>query len=164
MWDYFKALAPGYDKDAVLRELMEAFGNDVWRFAYFLTRRKEAADDISQEVFLSAYKNMYAFRGECTVKSWLLTITRNKSIHYLQSAFIRRVTLTDRITRSGGISPAAEQMAFDRMENKALWDTVMKLPRKYEATEELTHFQVNNKVQTKRRCPHPYIGMGIFFL
>ena len=130
MWGFFRYLAEGYDKDAILRDLMEAYGNDVWNFAFFLTRRKDAADDISQDVFLSAYKSMYSFRGECTVKSWLLTIARNKSLHYLQSAFFRKVTLSDRLPRAGA-SPSAEEVAFDRMENKVLWDTVMKLPRKY---------------------------------
>lgn len=127
--DYLKYLAPGYDRSAVLRDLMEAFGHDVWSFAFFLTHKSDAADDISQEVFLAAFNGLYGFRGECTIKSWLLTITRNKALHYLQSAFIRKVTLTDRLIR--GVSPAAEQIVFDRLDNRDLWDTVMRLPRKY---------------------------------
>jgi RNA polymerase sigma-70 factor (ECF subfamily) len=128
--EYLKHLGQGYDRDLVLRDLMDTFGDDVWKFAFFLTRRADAADDLSQEVFLSAYNGLYAFRGECSVKSWLLTMTRNKALHYLQSAFIRKVTLVDRLFRSG-TSPAAEQVVFDRLESRALWETVMRLPRKY---------------------------------
>ncbi|TXK72397.1 RNA polymerase sigma factor [Paenibacillus sp. N3.4] len=109
---------------------MNKFGEDVWNFAYFLTRRPDVADDLAQEVFLAAFKGMYAFRGECSVKSWLLTITRNKALHYLQGAFIRKVTLTDRFI-SNEVSPGAEQVLFNRIENRDLWDTVMTLPRKY---------------------------------
>lgn len=128
-WDFLKHLAQGYDRSAVLSDLMNSFGNDVWNFAYFLTSRSDVADDISQEVFLAAYNGLHTFRGDCSVKSWLLTITRNKALHYLQSAFIRKVTLTDKFKR--GTSPSAEQVVFDRLDNSAVWKAVMKLPRKY---------------------------------
>ncbi|MGO4494827.1 RNA polymerase sigma factor [Paenibacillus sp. 2RAB27] len=129
-FEYLKYLAQGYDRELVLRDLMEEFGDDVWNFAFFLTRRSHVADDISQDVFLAAFTGMYAFRGDCSVKSWLLTITRNKSLHYLQGAFFRKVTLTDRFISTGS-SPAAEQVVFDRNDTRDLWDLVMTLPRKY---------------------------------
>ncbi|MGG1553164.1 RNA polymerase sigma factor [Paenibacillus ferrarius] len=128
-WDYLKYLAEGYDRSKVLHDLMDSFGNDVWNFAYFLTHRSDLADDISQDVFLAAYNGLYAFRGHCSVKSWLLTITRNKALHYLQSAFLRKVTLTDKWSR--GASSSAEQVVFDRFDNRSVWETVMQLPRKY---------------------------------
>jgi RNA polymerase sigma-70 factor (ECF subfamily) len=88
-----------------------------------MTNRSDVADDISQDVFLAAYNGLYAFRGDCSVKSWLLTITRNKALHYLQSAFIRKVTLTNKLMNLG-TSPAAEQVVFDRLDNRAVWNAV----------------------------------------
>lgn len=129
-WDYLKHLVHGYDRNIVLRDLMDSFGNDVWNFAYFMTNRSDVADDISQDVFMAAYNGLDAFRGDCSVKSWLLTITRNKALHYLQSAFIRKVTLTDKFMKRG-TSPAAEQVVFDRFDNRVVWNAVMQLPRKY---------------------------------
>lgn len=128
--EYLQFLAHGNDRDRILCDLMEKFGEDVWNFAFFMSRRADVADDLSQDVFLAAYKNMYAFRGECSVKSWLLTITRNKAMHYLQGAFLRRVTLTNRFI-SKDSSPPAEQVLFTRLENQELWDAVIQLPRKY---------------------------------
>ncbi|MFD0712057.1 RNA polymerase sigma factor [Paenibacillus sp. GCM10027626] len=128
---YLHDLAPGFDRNTVLHDLMTEFGEDVWNFAYFLTRRSDAADDISQDVFLAAYKRLYSFRGESSVKTWLLSITRNKSFNYLRSAFVRKVTLLDNILARAGQSPSAEEVLFDRMENKALWNTVMELPLKF---------------------------------
>ncbi|MFB9327453.1 RNA polymerase sigma factor [Paenibacillus aurantiacus] len=129
-WEYLKHLDAGYDRAPVLRDMMDAYGDDVWNFAFFLTKRPEAADDVAQDVFLAAYNGLYAFRGSCTVKSWLLTITRNKALHVVQSAFIRRVTLTDRLVRRGA-APSAEAAALEGMENRALWEAVLRLPRKY---------------------------------
>ncbi|WP_072329194.1 sigma-70 family RNA polymerase sigma factor [Paenibacillus sp. UNCCL117] len=129
-WDYLKHLTHGFDRSTVLRDLMDSFGDDVWNFAFFMTKRSDVADDISQDVFIAAYNGLSAFRGDCSVKSWLLTITRNKALHYLQSAFIRKVTLTDKFMNMG-TSPAAEQVVFDRLDNRAVWHAVMQLPRKY---------------------------------
>src|SRR3974390_3382934 len=46
------------------------------RFARWLTRSSEDADDIVQEAILRAYRGFDALRGS-DVKAWLLTIVRN---------------------------------------------------------------------------------------
>ena len=35
-------------------------------------------DDVVQDVFLAAYRNRKAFRGQCLVRTWLFTITVNR--------------------------------------------------------------------------------------
>ncbi len=128
---YLHTLAPGFDRNEVLRDLMTSYGDDVWNFVFFLAKRSDAADDIAQEVFLTAYNRLYSFRGDCTVKSWLLTIARNKSLNYLKSSFIRKVILLDKVLNRQGNAPSAEHVVFDRMDTKDLWSSVMKLPVKF---------------------------------
>ncbi|SFL74955.1 RNA polymerase sigma-70 factor, ECF subfamily [Paenibacillus sp. 1_12] len=142
---YLQHLTGGSDKDAILRDLMNQYGNDVWNFAFFLTRRSDAADDLSQDVFLSVYDKLYSFRGECSVKSWLLTITRNKSLNYLKSAFISKVTLVDYVIRRGS-SRSAEEELFDRLETRHIWVTLMRIPRKFREILLLNaHYELTNK-------------------
>jgi len=112
-----------------LRDLMEAYGQDVWNLAYLLTRRYELADDIVQDVFLKAYSSIASFRGGSSIKTWLLAITRNTSINYLRTAFIRKVTLMERVS-SREASPSAEQEAMDRTFTSDIWQAVMRLPVK----------------------------------
>lgn len=128
---YIQDLAAGYDRSLVLEDLMTTYGEDVWNFAFFLTRRADAADDISQDVFLIVYNRLYTFRGECSIKSWILSITRNKALNYLKSAFIRKVTLMDTMLHFSGQSPSAEQVVLDHLSSRAVWDHVMKLPLKF---------------------------------
>ncbi|WP_127586469.1 RNA polymerase sigma factor [Paenibacillus koleovorans] len=126
--DWFKQLSR-MDGDT-LRHLMEKYGEDIWNYAYFLTKRHEAADDISQEVFVKAYMHIGSFRGECSIKTWLLTITRRQSFNHLQSAYWRKVTLMDLVSRKD-TAASAEQQAMDRMMTDRLWETVLSLPVKY---------------------------------
>ncbi|UUZ81614.1 hypothetical protein LJK88_44540 [Paenibacillus sp. P26] len=69
-FEYLKYLSESSDKKAILEELMTAYGKDVWNYAYSITRKWDQADDITQEVFIKVYRNLYTFRSESSVKTW----------------------------------------------------------------------------------------------
>jgi RNA polymerase sigma-70 factor (ECF subfamily) len=48
---------------------------EVWRLCAQLVSR-EQADDVTQEVFLRAYRALPAFRGDASARTWLLSIAR----------------------------------------------------------------------------------------
>jgi RNA polymerase sigma-70 factor, ECF subfamily len=48
---------------------------EVWRLCAQLVSR-EQADDVTQEVYLRAYRALPAFRGESSARTWLLSIAR----------------------------------------------------------------------------------------
>ncbi len=111
------------------RQLMETYGQEVWNLAYLITKKRDMADDIAQEVFIKAYRGIAAFRGASSIKTWLLVMTRNTAISYKRSAFLRKVTLVDRIAERGG-NPSAEQEALANQFSDDIWLEVLKLPLK----------------------------------
>jgi RNA polymerase sigma-70 factor (ECF subfamily) len=113
-----------------LEDLMQQYGQDVWNFAYLLTTNRSMADDITQDVFLQVYQHVATFRGEASVKTWLLRITRNISYNYRKSAFIRKVLLVDVIVPKGN-SHSAEQSFLDNEAANEVWRQVFKLPTKF---------------------------------
>ena len=62
---------------AAFEELVRRYRNDVFGLAYHLIRDREDAWDVSQEVFIKAYRSVGRFRGEASFKTWLLRITSN---------------------------------------------------------------------------------------
>lgn len=48
---------------------------DVWRFVAHLTGR-DAADDVTQDTYVRAWRALPAFRGESSARTWLLAIAR----------------------------------------------------------------------------------------
>lgn len=129
-FDYLKHVTDGLDRHAVLGELMAAYGKDVWHFAYFITHSREMADDIAQDVFVKVFQQLYEFRGQSSVKTWLLAITRNTARDVLRSAWVRRVVLLDTIRSHAQTSPSAERESMDKLMAEEVWAAVMELPRK----------------------------------
>jgi RNA polymerase sigma-70 factor (ECF subfamily) len=57
-------------------QIVLAFQNLVYNQAYRIIGEPDAAEDATQEAFLSAYKKLHTFRGG-SFKSWLLRIVSN---------------------------------------------------------------------------------------
>lgn len=128
--EYLKHLSRMDDAEAILTDLMNAYGKDVWSYIYVMTRNKDAADDLLQEVFLKVYQHMHTFRGESSVRTWLLSIARHAALNYLKSAFFRKVILVDRIFPREAAS-SAEQEMITRLKANEIWSIVLNLPVKY---------------------------------
>jgi len=57
--------------------LVERHAAAVLRLASVVTDDPASAEDVLQQTFLSVYQNAASFRGEASVRTWLLTIARN---------------------------------------------------------------------------------------
>jgi RNA polymerase sigma-70 factor (ECF subfamily) len=128
-FEYLSALCETSDKDLVLQDLMNDLGRDVWNYAYFLTGSMDVADDVFQDVFVKVYRNLYSYRGESSVKTWLLTITRNVVKDHWKSAWVKRVLLMAVIPRKETVS-STEKEVLSRMERGEIWKAVLDLPDK----------------------------------
>ncbi|MBO9609924.1 MAG: sigma-70 family RNA polymerase sigma factor [Paenibacillaceae bacterium] len=129
-YNYLKTMTSSSDHKAIVVDLMTTYGEDVWNYAFSIVRKREQADDITQEVFLKVFRNLFTFRSEASVKTWLLTITRNAAFDYRRSAFLRRVTLVDTI-RTSARTASAEQETMDKLTIDDIWEQVLQLPAKY---------------------------------
>lgn len=130
--------------------MMENYGEDVWNYAFFMTKRHDQADDISQEVFIKAYQNFSSFRGEASIKTWLLKITRNTSFSFKKLAFFRKTILigfiSDKSNSTQSAHPSAKSEYMKHQYTDEIWNQVMKLPDKYRETLILySHYQFNMK-------------------
>ncbi|MGH9317914.1 MAG: RNA polymerase sigma factor [Thermoanaerobaculia bacterium] len=69
------------DRKAVAR-FVDLHADAVYRFIHHRLDRREALDDLVQEVFLAAWKALPRFRGESEIRTWLLGIARHKISDY----------------------------------------------------------------------------------
>lgn len=145
VFEYLKYVSETTDQKVILRNIMETYGNDVWNYAFSICRNSDLADDITQDAFLKVYRNLTTFRGEASVKTWLLTITRNTAYDYLRKAFWRKVTLVGFI-QSAGTTQSAETEAMEKLYASDIWKKVISLSPKYREILILhAHYQLSTK-------------------
>ncbi len=66
--------------DAIVR----AHQDRVYAFCARMLSDREEALDMSQDVFLSAYRNLASFRGEAALSTWLLRIAANRCLNRIR--------------------------------------------------------------------------------
>lgn len=62
---------------AAFQEIVETNKKKIFFLAYDLTGSQQDAEDLSQEVFLKAFRYLKKFRGEASLSSWFYRITLN---------------------------------------------------------------------------------------
>ncbi|HTI38714.1 MAG TPA: sigma-70 family RNA polymerase sigma factor [Vicinamibacterales bacterium] len=78
------ALARDGDCDA-FRALMERHGRAVYRLAHRMTGSPQDAEDVVQETFLRAYRQLGRFESRANFSTWLHRIAVNCSIDLIRS-------------------------------------------------------------------------------
>ena len=69
------------DREA-FRELVEEYKQMVYNVCYGFVKNSDDAEDISQDVFLSVYKNMKRFKQESKLSTWIYRIAVNRSLNF----------------------------------------------------------------------------------
>jgi len=59
--------------------LVNSYYQDVYRYAYWLTRNPTVAEDLVQETFLRAWRSFDSLQSSDAAKAWLFTILRREN-------------------------------------------------------------------------------------
>lgn len=69
---------------AEFQEVYDRYFRDVYKYALSLSRDPDVAEEITQETFFKALKNIDSFRGQCRLYVWLCQIAKNTYLTQLQ--------------------------------------------------------------------------------
>ncbi len=81
---------------AAFQELVEGYKQQVYYTAYDLSGNHHDAEDLSQEVFIKAYRGIGKFRSDARLGSWLHRITMNAYIDSRRKKALKMVTLVNK--------------------------------------------------------------------
>jgi RNA polymerase sigma-70 factor (ECF subfamily) len=87
-------------------QLMQAYLPPVTSVALRLLKDEAAADDAAQETFLAVWRGAGSFRGESSVKSWILRIALNKARSAWRWRSLRRWLSLDAPAGEGEDAPS----------------------------------------------------------
>lgn len=115
-------------------DLMALYQRDVYRIAYRLTGSAGEADDVAQETFVRAWKALPGFRGEASLRSWLLRIASNLSLNVVQSARVARRQPGGLESAAPAVPAQAESSLLARERQERLGPAIRALPDRQRMT------------------------------
>lgn len=105
-------------------ELMRRYERLIFKVAYGFTGSREAALDVSQTVFLNAYRSLASFRKEANVKTWLTRIAFNEATNWTRSAARRGGTAIDDVEHELLVD-APQQVEMEQKDREKLVDLAL---------------------------------------
>ena len=125
--------------DSVFDRIVEEYSADIAVLANRLLGWPGDVDDIVQEIFLAAFVGLKKFRCQCSLKTWLFTITINKCRSYRYKQMLRLRTLIDRI--SPAPVSAVDKTHIDGETFEHVRRVIKALPPKYREPVVLRYLQ-----------------------
>ena len=111
--------------------MIDQYQNLIYSICYRLTGDYFEAEDLAQDTFLSAYKNLSSFDGK-NERAWLCRIATNKCIDYLKRAGRRSVPTEDSFFISVPADSASpENTALELAVREELYRRCMSLKSPY---------------------------------
>ncbi|KAA0548640.1 sigma-70 family RNA polymerase sigma factor [Bacillus sp. BGMRC 2118] len=121
---------------------MTMYGSTILRIVYSYVKDEQIAEDLTQDIFVKAFKNLHTFKGEASMKTWLIRIATNHAKDYLRSWHYKTVIVKEFVGMgSNSTDRTPEQQLLDKVEYSALTQAIFGLPTKYREIIILFYYQ-----------------------
>ncbi|MFJ7933838.1 sigma-70 family RNA polymerase sigma factor [Sporosarcina sp. NPDC096371] len=130
------------DRDVLIDEIMNRYGQDILRLVYSYVNNKELAEDLTQDIFVKCYKSLHTYKGKSTLRTWLWRIAINHCKDFLKSWYNKNVVIseeepiTNRTTKE-----MVEEVVIQKEEDDQLIAAIMTLPIKYQEVIYLYYYE-----------------------
>lgn len=126
-------------KEALFDELIRHYLKKVLRLVYLMVKDRSLAEDITQEVFLLAYKNLGKFRQESSMQTWVYRIAVNEAKKHLRSWSFRHLFFKSEVDIE--VVEGAESAVLQNDLRTRFARLVMELPNSYRQLIVLHYYE-----------------------
>lgn len=119
---------PKLDKEFSV--LYKKYKNKIYNYLYYLSKDKEEAEELSQDVFLKIYININKFQGKSSFKTWAFTIARNTYLTKVSRKFKELPTETEKINNIRDTNTPSQYM-LNKERGEIIDEVFKRLPEKY---------------------------------
>src|SRR3954451_11639675 len=92
--------------EAIVRQ----YRRKVFNVAYKFVGKHDAAEDLTQDIFLKVFKSLDTFDRRANFQTWLISVSRNLCIDHYRSVRKERETI-DRDVDPGDLSPVSHEIS-----------------------------------------------------
>lgn len=79
----------------IIEQIYTTYKQAVYNYLFYLTLNVHTAEDLTQETFLKVFKYFNGFKGDSSVKTWLIRISRNTYLTYIKKYSTGEKSLDD---------------------------------------------------------------------
>lgn len=115
---------------AAFEQLIDRFQAEIFRMVYYRTRSRMDAEDLTQEIFMQAYRHVNRLQDPERFRAWLYTIAANRVRDFLR----RRRLLSFFVTATEDEPPDfpdrqahADPGSLDRLLQREFWSELQRL-------------------------------------
>jgi len=97
------------------KELVDKYKEMVFRVCLGFVRNRQDAEDTTQDVFFTVYKNIKNFRSESKLSTWIYRIAVNRSLNHIRKRKYAKIFSKADLEKENDINnfPAGENSAAD---------------------------------------------------
>ena len=132
--------APDPDLEQIFTELVSSHQTTLLRMCYLNLHDTGLAEDAVQETFVKAYRALPGFRGECSMKTWLMRIAINTCRDMQRGSWLKHISRTVSLDQ---LAEPSESFSEDAL---AVNIEIARLPVKLRETVLLYYYQ-NMKIE-----------------
>lgn len=110
-------------------QLVQKYQKRIYELAYSFTHQPEEAYDLSQEIFLRAFKSLKRFKSRSTFYTWIYRIAKNAGIDYTRrQAGRKNVPFIEELPPDNALFHPrySEDIAMHRLERLELHEEIKK--------------------------------------
>ena len=127
------------------RALVERHGRSVFRLAFRMTGNEQDAEDVVQESFLRAYRQLGRFESRANFGTWLYRIVANCSVDLMRAKQARHdQSRSESLDTADGVSvdaPGPERLAESAEVERRVADALARLSPLERAAFTLRHYE-----------------------
>jgi RNA polymerase sigma-70 factor (ECF subfamily) len=122
--------------------LVKRYTDRVHRYIARLIGNWQESEDLTQDVFLKAFKNIASFNPRLKFSSWLYRIAHNESVNYIKKKYrYKEVEFSDEIKKELYDNKTVLEKIIQREEAETVAKTLLKLKPRDREILELYYFE-----------------------
>jgi len=108
--------------NSFFEQLVKAYASDLFRYAFWLSKDRDTAEDLVQETFSRAWKAIDNLKDEKAAKAWLITILRRENARRFEKYQPELVEVEDEL-----MADKVQYEPDEKIERQLLYQAILSL-------------------------------------
>lgn len=127
-------------------EIIKRYQGKLFAYLYRFVGEKEEAEDLLQNVFFKAYRNLGKYDSNRKFSSWIYRIAHNEAVNFIKRKYLRKIISFDAVSSTkdkleiSSTEDNAEESWIRKETDRAVDEAINRLPFKYRQVLALRYF------------------------